>query len=138
MGQDWVIDCSAALALVMVDEEGREIEALLRELILADASVRVPALFWYEVCNSLVMAERRKRISLTELREHEADLAELPIVSDEPPDAFIRQRIREYAATHNLTAYDASYLELADRLGLPLKTYDSHLLKLRGHFPFIQ
>jgi len=136
--QDWVIDCSAALALVMADEEGREVEALLREVILSDATIRVPALFWYEVCNSLVMAERRKRISLTALREHEADLAEMPITAEGPPDAFVRQRIREYAATHELTAYDASYLELADRMGLPLKTYDSHLLKLRDQFALIR
>ena len=132
------MDCSAALALVMADEEGSGVEDIVRSVILAGAVTRVPALFWYEVCNSLVMAERRKRISLTQLREHEADLAELPIVADAAPGAFVRQRIRELAATHELTAYDASYLELSDRLGLPLKTFDSHLLKLKSEYASIQ
>lgn len=134
---DWVFDCSAALALVMANEEGQEIETILRKLILAAGTVRVPALFWYEVCNSLVTAQRRKRISLTALREHEVDLAELPIIDEEPPDAFVRQRVREYAVMHDLSAYDAAYLELADRLGLPLKTYDKHLLKLRDQYDWI-
>jgi predicted nucleic acid-binding protein len=135
---DWVLDCSAALALVMADEEGRAVEDIVRKIVLADASIRVPALFWYEVCNGLVMAERRNRISWTRLREHEADLVALPVVAEESPDAFIRQRIRELAAAHQLTAYDAAYLELADRLGAPLKTFDAHLLKLRSEYDLIQ
>ncbi len=69
---------------------------------------------------ALVSALRRDRIS-----------------ADQPPPVYIQLRNRELAVTHNLSVYDASYLELAGRYGLSLKTLDSHLLGLKDLYPFI-
>ena len=57
------------------------------------------------------------------------DLQCLPIYTDPLPDGEIRQRIFDLAEEHNLSYYDASYLELAHRYNLPLKTYDEQLKK---------
>ena len=57
------------------------------------------------------------------------DLQQLPIYTDLQPNGEIRQRIFDIAAEHNLSYYDASYLELSRRYGIPLKTYDEDLLR---------
>lgn len=51
----------------------------------------------------------------------------LPIVTDIQSTGEIRQRIFDLASEHGLSYYDASYLELARRLAVPLKTYDKEL-----------
>ena len=56
------------------------------------------------------------------------DLQCLPIFTDVLPDGEIRQRIYTIAQEHNLSYYDASYLELAHRYNLSLKTYDEDLV----------
>ncbi|HNQ90775.1 MAG TPA: type II toxin-antitoxin system VapC family toxin [Verrucomicrobiota bacterium] len=128
----WVFDCSAVMALVLGDERGDEVESILRLQVQARATILVPAVFWFEVANTLVMAGRRGRLSRSALRLAESDLAALPIVSEPPPDAFIRERIREAAEEYELTAYDAAYLECAERNGRRLKTLDRDLLGLLG------
>lgn len=133
----WVFDCSAAMALVLGDEQGDDVELIVRPLVEAGATILVPAIFWFEVANTLVMAGRRGRLSRSELRLAESDLAALPIVSEPPPDAFIRERIREAAEQYALTACDAAYLECAERNDRRLKTLDRDLLGLRGQCRFI-
>ena len=77
--------------------------------------------------NGLIMAVRRGRIDLERVARFARDLAALPI-RIEPPrapaewDAVIRVAIK-----HRLTVYDAAYLELAERTGLPLATLDGEL-----------
>lgn len=133
----WVFDCSAIMALVLGDQQGDEAEAVLRQAIEAGDRLIVPGLFWFEVANTLVMAEREGRLNREELRLAESDLAGLPIDSEGPPDAFLRERIRELARDYRLTAYDAAYLECAQRNGRRLKTFDRDLLGLRDRFEFI-
>lgn len=134
----WVFDCSAAMALVLGDEQGDDVDSILRAQIEAGATILVPSLFWFEAANTIVMAGRKGRLSRSDLRLAESDLAALPIVSEPPPDAFIRERIRETAEDHALTAYDAAYVECAQRNGRRLKTFDRDLLGLRGRFKFIE
>ena len=59
------------------------------------------------------------------------DLQKLPIYTEPQPDAQIRSRIFDLAQEYDLSFYDASYLELARRNGLELKTYDEDLLKAK-------
>jgi len=132
-----VFDASAMLAIGLPDEKGQEVEGLLHKVLKQNGQILVPPLFWYEVLNGLVMALNKNRISGNEILVIEADLAALPIASDQAPPAFVRQRIREYALRYNLSFYDASYLELAERFDLPLKTFDSHLLELKDTFKTI-
>ena len=117
-----VPDISAILALAFEDED-----AVYAELVLtaigADEGV-VPTLFWFEIRNALLMAERRKRITIDQTAEFLASLAVLPITIDEEPD---EQTVLRLARTHTLTVYDAAYLELALRRSLPIATLDADL-----------
>ncbi len=123
-----VLDTSAAMALFLQEEEGYQIEETLKNLLNSNGQIFVPALFWYEVGNTLLSALNRKRITIEELRGMEIDLAELPIITDPLPDSAIRIRTREIAVSKKLTFYDAAYVELAQRLQLPLKSFDKRIL----------
>jgi len=122
-----VLDTSAAMALFLQEEEGVELEELINNIINANGQIFVPSLFWFEVGNTLVSAFIRKRITLEEIQGIEFDISELPIVTDPLPDLAIRIRTREIAILKKLTYYDASYVELAKRLELPLKSFDKKI-----------
>ena len=136
-GSSLVLDASAALVLGLSESEGPIIEGVIAETIEASSAVLVPALFWYEVGNGLLMAERRDRISPQRRRLIAANLGGLLIDVDSPINAEIRARIDDTAAEHSLTYYDAAYLELALRRELRLKTLNEHLLALKGVYGFV-
>ncbi len=94
-----------------------------------EAKTRFSELLRHVEAGGVVRVSRRNR--------HVADLAGLPIESEGPPDAFIRERIRELARDYRLTAYEAAYLECAQRNGRRLMTLDRGLLGLRDRFEFI-
>ncbi len=84
----------------------------------------VPALWWFEVRNLLLVNERRGRLDAAGTAEFLADLGRLPIHIDREPDS---DAILALARAHRLTFYDAAYLELARRLDAPLATLDRQL-----------
>lgn len=120
----FVLDASVALAWVLGDERSEEADAALQRLIGGRAVV--PALWISEVANGLLAAERRRRVT-----ERDAVLAiellgQLPIeLAPEGREAL--SRIHRLAAGLGLTAYDASYLDLALESALPLATLDDGL-----------
>ena len=84
----------------------------------------VPPVRWYEVRNILLVNERRRRISQRESTDFIRELDELPIrVSEIPKHSTLLDLARNY----RLTVYDAAYLELAQRHGVPLATLDKAL-----------
>jgi predicted nucleic acid-binding protein len=83
-----------------------------------------PALWWFELRNGLVVNERRGRITEQKSAEFLADLSGLGITIDRSPN---EGRLMSLARRHRLTVYDAAYLELALREGLPLATLDALL-----------
>jgi len=87
----------------------------------------VPALWFSEVANAILMAERHRAWNQTSSQSLLADLDALPISSDTGAPRINQLRVISIARTHNLTAYDATYLELALRLNLPLATFDQKL-----------
>ena len=91
---------------------------------LGTTAAVVPALWWFEVRNLLLVNERRGRLDAAGTAEFLADLGRLPIHIDREPrsDAIIA-----LARAHRLTFYDAAYLELARRLDAPLGTLDRQL-----------
>jgi len=125
----WVMDCSMAGALGLPDERSDLAEEFLR-IILAEAEVWVPPLWWYEMSNLLVTAMRRKQLTQA-TAEHLHELyASLPLVTDAPPTPVISGAIRRIAIQHRLSAYDAAYMELALRLGIGLATLDRDLKRV--------
>ena len=122
----WVMDCSIAGALGLPDELSHRAEKFL-EVILTDAEVWVPPLWWYEISNLLVAAMRRRRLTQAAMT-HLAELySSLPVRTDAPPSPAISSAMQKLAIQHGLSAYDAAYLELAHRLGTGLATLDRDL-----------
>ncbi len=101
--------------------------AVLNRLEQADAVV--PEIWPYEIANSIFVAfSRRKRITEEQIGEYLQSLKLLPI-RIEHQDLWTSVSLESLARKHGLAVYDASYLDLARRLGLPLATADEPLKK---------
>ena len=85
-----------------------------------------------EVANTLLIAVRRKRISPENAHQFLVDLEFLPIRVDTSTKNLVHSVVFPLAEQYGLTAYDAAYLEMAIRAGLPLATLDKDLLKAAG------
>ena len=125
-----VIDASVALAWCFEDEARPEIDAL--EVVVRDEGALVPALWHLEVGNILLQAEKRQRLSASEVDLRLQLLSQLPIETDEPASERAWHDILALARKHGLTVYDAAYLELAVRRGAALATLDGDLIKACG------
>ncbi len=126
MSTQFVLDCSVAMTWCMQTEATPATEALLDSLTQGSTAL-VPSLWTWEVNNVLVMAQRSKRLDATRRRQQIAFLQKLPIVVDEDSHSQTWYNTSTLALAHNLTVYDAAYLELAMRQGLPLATMDKRL-----------
>ncbi len=116
-----VLDCSYTLAMVMPDE--------VRPASMAKTAagrMLVPSLWPYEVANALRNGLRRRRVDEEQVAIVCARLEGLRIETVGAADAGVRQRFIA-AHTHQLTAYDAAYIELALNLHCPLATLDATL-----------
>jgi len=126
MNDDFVIDNSVVMAWCFKDETSQYADHILDRL--EDSTGFVPSIWPLEVSNVLLVAERKKRISEAGSTRFIALLSELPIiVEQEPPERMIKE-IFALARKHKLSSYDASYLDLAMRKGLPIATLDKNLL----------
>jgi len=125
---DFVLDGSLTLAWCFEDE-GTPYTESVNSALDQGARCFVPPIWPSEVANGIVMAERRGRISVAKSQEFLSQLLRLPItvVPFSPSDIY--QAIVPIARSQGLTVYDASYLGLALRRGLPLATLDSALRK---------
>ena len=118
----FVPDASIAAAWFLPDEDAALAEMALDRL--ATETACVPGLFWHELRNLLLSAERRGRIDEHHAEASMARLRRLPIHC--PGEAEDRH-VLALARKHRLTAYDAAYLALAIRESCPLTTLDRRL-----------
>lgn len=116
------------MAFVLQDEATAETDKILDSLGQG-AKAFTPALWRWEVGNVLLMAERRKRITQAESHRHLASLQSLPVELDDNAWREGWNATPLLARKHNLTLYDAAYLELAIRRGVPLGSLDTDLRK---------
>jgi len=137
MAKKWVIDCSAMASVMLMETEGRETDDLLEQALADRIHISVPSLFWYEIGNVLATAVRKKRLEISQARDALARLCELPIDNDAADGAAVHRRILDLALMHDLSFYDAAYVELADRIGASLKTLDKAILRLSSHYKWI-
>jgi predicted nucleic acid-binding protein len=126
----FVLDCSVALSWCFPDEAGGGDDPLLASL--ADGEAVVPPLWFLELSNALRVARRRGRVSEPEVAEAMRLLGALPIRMDERSGFPLATDLLNLSARWNLSAYDAAYLELANRLSLPLATHDRRLQEAAG------
>lgn len=118
-----VIDASIALAWRLRDREGTPYadSAIDRGGL---GNIIVPDLFWHEVRNVLLGAERKGRIDAGATEDHLKDLRQLSLQSDSDQDDG---QIAVLARRHGLSGYDTAYLETAIRRGAELTTLDKRL-----------
>lgn len=122
----YVLDASFTLQWLFQDEASPEGYAALA--VVGREGAVIPALWFVEITNALGMAERRGRIDVAGAREALRLLRSLPLVVDELPSLAWPEPVLQLMRAHRLTAYDATYLELAQRRGLSLATKDRDLL----------
>lgn len=118
----FVLDGSVTVAWCIEDEAGPATDALLERV--RDEGAIVPALWPLELGNVLLQATRRGRLQAAEITARVELLSKLPIRIDEQAASRAWCETLVLARTEGLTTYDATYLELALRLGLPLATRD--------------
>jgi predicted nucleic acid-binding protein len=94
---------------------------------LADGEAWVPSLWPLEVANVLVAAERRRRLTAADSARFVELLMGLPIVVDDRSHERALSQVLAAARQLGISVYDASYLELAMRLGATLATRDAQL-----------
>jgi predicted nucleic acid-binding protein len=105
------------------DEATPALDALLDQVVAESASV--PALWRLEVANVLLVGERRGRLNQAQAARFAALLEQLPIIAE--TDGAAMAELLALGRAHELSAYDAEYLSLAARRGLPLATLDAQL-----------
>jgi predicted nucleic acid-binding protein len=124
----FVLDCSIAVSWCFEDEAAPATDALLERV--RDHGAIVPSLWHWEIANVLTVAVRRNRITASDESARLSLLATLPIATDSEGVARAWRETLLLAQTHALTVYDASYLELAVRLGADLATKDASLARV--------
>jgi predicted nucleic acid-binding protein len=124
--KQFVLDASVTVAWCFDDESTPLTEGIL-DLLSAGTEGIAPGIWPLEVANALLVAERRKRISLAQVTALLGRIVKLPVSveSTEPDRAF--SQILSVAQQYQLTEYDAAYLELALRKGLAFATLDDRL-----------
>ena len=120
----FVLDCSVTMAWCFDDEATPYTDGVRDSL----ADMRAVCLPWpLEVANATIVGERRKRLDEARSRRFFVLLEALPIVLDEETGNRAFADIVHLARNYQLSAYDAAYLELAIRRGLPLACLDGKL-----------
>ncbi len=126
----FVVDASVTLAWYLEDEPNDYAERMLVRLPSEPAVV--PAIWGLEVANGLLIAERRGRVTSADAARISETLIGLPI---SPRDLSLDSAlgpVHTLARSEGLSSYDASYLELAMREGIPLATVDERLRAAAG------
>jgi predicted nucleic acid-binding protein len=123
-----VLDASMALAWLLERKDPIE-AALAREALDAvrASGAMVPALWYPEVANALLLAERQRVVTAQGSATFLSGLSIWEIVQDPVPPALSQAQAILLGRIYNLTAYDATYLELAMRRGAVLATFDRKL-----------
>jgi predicted nucleic acid-binding protein len=124
----FVLDTSIALKWFLKDESDRVYSLAVLRAITDDRPPVVPFLWYYEIANVVLTQVRRKRIVFEDAAVYLNIIDEMAIEIDPPNSSAILQ-LPYLASMHNLTGYDAAFLELAMRLQLPLATSDQALVR---------
>lgn len=122
------MDASAILTLAFEDEDQSCGQRVL-DAVEAGANIIVPSLWPIEVGNGLLVAERRGRLKADALARFVALLKGLSISIDQRSFPYTMETTLPLARKHNLTVYDAAYLELSLREGIPLASTDGRLVE---------
>ncbi len=128
MTRAFVADASVAIGWVHPAQATPETAAML-DAVAEGAILEVPALWSLEVANALTVLVRRRKLSENERQTALGWLRVLPLRVDHEMSSLAFSRLSELATAHDLSVYDAAYLELAERRNLMLGCNDGPLRK---------
>ena len=120
-----VLDCSVTMSWAFKEEFSPFTQGLLAAL--PEGQAIVPPIWPLEVANVLLVAERGGRMPQVDSLRFIDLLESLPISVEASLERRLLDDVLPLARETGLTVYDASYLELAGRIGLPLATLDTKL-----------
>ncbi len=123
----FVLDASVSAAWLLNDESSAYADRLLKRLA-GGAEAIVPAIWRYEMANILWVGVRRERLAAADAEQLSQWLAALPISLDPGSVDAVMTGVSSVAALCGMSVYDAAYLELALRRGLPLASLDQRLV----------
>lgn len=124
-----VVDASVAIAWVVRSQSNEEEVMTLLDQVSAGSPMVIPVLWVFEVANTLAILLRRRIVNEEQYGEACERLAELPSLRDDEGQQLAFTEISKLARNYSLSVYDAVYLELALRRGLPLASRDAALNK---------
>ena len=127
MSKSFVIDNSVVMSWCFKDEISQYADGVLD--LLQESTAFVPSIWPLEVVNVLIVAERKKRLRQADSIRFMTLLSQLPIIVEYERTGTIMNDLLVLARANNLSSYDASYLDLSMRRGLPIATMDTRLIK---------
>lgn len=122
----FVLDCSVAMAWCFREERNEYVYGILESL--SDWEALVPEIWSLELINARLVAERMKRLKEAETAHFMELIASLPIVKEGVVPLNVEKTLLSIGREHQLSSYDACYLELAIRRAIPLATQDTKLV----------
>ena len=123
--RQFVLDASITIDWAFTDMRNERSSGILRRLKRERGLA--PSIWMFEVANFIAGALRGKRLSVHQAAEFATMIKLLPVEIAHEPLARLLDPVTRVATTHQLTVYDAAYLELAQREGVPLATADRAL-----------
>ncbi len=127
MENGFVVDNSVVMSWCFKDQANHYADSVLERL--TETVAYVPSVWSLEVVNVLLSAERKKFIREADSVRFISLLSQLPILVEYESSEKVMKDLLGLARAHKLSSYDASYLDLAMRKGLPLATLDKNLRK---------
>ncbi|NOZ86847.1 MAG: type II toxin-antitoxin system VapC family toxin [Deltaproteobacteria bacterium] len=137
MGEPFVVDNSLVMSWCFEDEKriysGKVLDAL------GEHGALVPGIWPLEVASVLLVAQRKKRLGKVDAARFITLVRSLPIQVIQETPGRVMGEILALAHDTGLSSYDASYLDLAMREGLPLATLDKNMRKAakRSHVSLV-
>jgi predicted nucleic acid-binding protein len=127
----YVYDASFIAASIIPDEKNPKVDKL-RASIGEEEEIYVPQLLWYEITNIFKNLTRRKRYIFDEVLQFFPLLEAVRLTIDSESGAEYSEKLLRLCNDYNISAYDAAYLELAERKKAVLCTLDEGLKAAAG------
>jgi len=126
LSSGFVVDASVGFSWVYQSQATNDTDALLNDVV-SGAAVVVPTLWFFEIANVLLIAERRKKLTAAQRKAALKSLEALTLNIDEEGHRSAFRKTSEISDKYGLSIYDGTYLELALRRKLPIASRDEPL-----------